>query len=213
MHKEFPKEYYKHVYAKKLCNCHPCKLGIKYIESKAIQTSGCKHAHPNHCPHLLPNTTLHIHRQQVYYTIAVHSSEVCFASSRVGASTIHRGLRPRPDDPGVVIVGSCNRSITGKRNPSVFPEPVRACATTSLPAATGRYDSSWMGNRVVIFLFRRAVCVDACNSSNVKGDFKSTVAEVADEPFSCTAWLEVDICIRCTAQKRDMSSSDLHWSV
>ena len=70
-------------------------------------------------------------------------SKTCSASSRVGQSTTPRGF------PGRVARGrspELNRASMGSPKASVFPEPVGALASTSLPSTAEGITLAWMGN-------------------------------------------------------------------
>lgn len=75
-------------------------------------------------------------------------AHTCLASSRVGASTMTEGGRPwvrlvRAPSPLV----PASRSTIGSTKARVFPQPVRARPTKSLPASSGVRHCAWMSNR------------------------------------------------------------------
>mmetsp|Transcript_4436 Transcript_4436/g.20133 ORF Transcript_4436/g.20133 Transcript_4436/m.20133 type:complete len:223 (-) Transcript_4436:210-878(-) len=69
---------------------------------------------------------------------------------------MHRGFR----DLSVRLLGlERSDSMMGSENPRVFPVPVLARPTTSLPCSAGSSTDAWMGNRVSMPRLRRAALV------------------------------------------------------
>ena len=75
-----------------------------------------------------------------------HSSAICVASSRVGASTSTRGAFGCPGIGPGLLPQSCLNA--GTRKPSVLPLPVFATPMTSDPASAGGQAWPWIAEGV-----------------------------------------------------------------
>mmetsp|Transcript_44720 Transcript_44720/g.146658 ORF Transcript_44720/g.146658 Transcript_44720/m.146658 type:complete len:273 (-) Transcript_44720:130-948(-) len=96
------------------------------------------------------------------------TSDTWRASSRVGARTTIRGVRPR----GSLSPGSCSSAsavMSGSAKASVFPVPVRERPSMSAPPLSRLKDLAWMGVKWVMPLAARTATVAAPTSNDAIG--------------------------------------------